>query len=419
MIHPTEINEDLVDRVLKSLHSALPIDADKRAGTRLRLETILTKTAENQISARWDVRTGLDKTVKTLVKEIPALLDDLRRFGNQLADADIGEPLRVAALEAAANGKRPHYTPTPVKAGFAAPSELIEQIGAGFKDLKDILHHAGSASAITLEPLLLCLQDMQTVPERWIALISDEPIAECLRLTAVEAYAGPASTLAPRGDSDVSAFRALWRLEFRISALEDIINHFVELSAEFYSSSSNGSVAEKRENWINKGIGDLSRDARRYLVPFLRNRKRGGVGPDTELLRAIAELYQYVRGKPFRINGSESKRSYQRIIGNLELHGFNGQKRSLRSTGLVRYKSGEAMNFACAIIQGLGLQSLIVPFENDELGFDPLIHGEDERPAAYDVKKHNRAFISRSRTVPRAELIDRIGDLWKHDLQRT
>jgi hypothetical protein len=331
--------------------------------------------------------------------------------------------LRLAAMDAFAKRKRPYCTSEYLRTvGFSAPPRIVEQIDAGFKDLKDILHHARPSQGDDLQPLFRGVRDMQAVIEGWNEYFDDERITEPFRLAAIDAYAERKRRSRPSAaipDSDFSSlFQSIKRSEDNLSAFKNMLDHFRRLIEEFDGLDRHSLEAQEEADWIKRGSGSLGQSVRLYLAPYLRNRKDGGLGPDTKLVRLIAELYEYVYGKPFRINGSESKPSYHRAAKKLEWQGANTPAGSLRSGGLVQYKYGDAMKFACSVITHLHLHSIIAPFKTDELGFDPSIHGEHERPTEHDARKHNRSLGPQYRSVPRAVLIHRIGDIWKRDRRR-
>lgn len=417
------VDEDLIDRILAAGPTPL-FKGDVHVLMAIRLEGILSSLVEGRTLSRWDVRTELNRAISLFTRGAPQLSTVLERVVDKLSREPIVESLRESVLETLLRGKH-NYTALeyPAVRGFARPVLLISCIDDNLRALGNIITQASAPLSQLSEPIAHDVNEMKAIVDAWTAQL-DGRAEEPFRLAALDVYAEDKTRFRwplqfDRTDSSVCRF--VERIEISLRAIEQIVAHLQHLIEEFDRLDPKSPDLNEQIAWSNKCTAALGRDARKHLIPYLRNRKHGGPAPDTVLIRQIAELYQSIYGQRFRINGAETNDSYKRAASRIRNKlAATSETATLRSQDLVQYKVGASMKFACAIVNGLGLHSILFPFTEHELGFDPLIHGEGDRPTDEDVKNYNRSLGPVLRAgISRVALVNKIGDIWKRDEKRS
>lgn len=222
------------------------------------------------------------------------------------------------------------------------------------------------------------LRDVTSLRRR----IADEESSEFIKIlsfAALDLYdQSKSSTRASEIARYVAPTDILDRTEQSLADLDKLLSHLRDMIKQF-DRLGPGEYFE----WIGNAGSKRKMHIRGELLPHFR--KRGGIGPDTIAVRLIAQIYEYTFDKRFNINSIEDTPRYQRERSNVDTGG--------PKPNLARY-SGSAVDFSCAVIEALHLQSIF---------------------AAY---AQNRTTSGKEQTISKASLINRIGDIWRNDTRR-
>ncbi|WP_157790876.1 hypothetical protein [Bradyrhizobium elkanii] len=309
-----KLPHDLLERTLDKIQANREIPPEKLVGTIDRLEILYSIAIVHQQYSSRQMRSDLDLATKDILREIRKLQATLRNT------AWMAEPLRLAAIHAWTENKRPQSSAQTRRTELVVPSDSLQQIEQPLNDLTETLVH---------------LQD--TV--RDYDLLGDD------------------------------------------SALL---------------------------KWIGQGNTETGQLVRAELSTYFK--KGGGIKPDTLIIRHIAELYEYAFDQKFSVTSSAGKAAYENRLGKLELEKLNNEADSRESSSRPSQYEGNALRFACAVINCLRLQNIIVPLETRSPADDP--------PVTNDKENYNRAFALQGRSVPYQHLADRIGHIWKNEAKR-
>lgn len=422
MIPLGRVNEDDIDRILANGPSP-SFEGDVHTLMAMHLEGILANLIEQQSLARWDVRTELNRAINLFTRGALRLNVSLERVADLLSHESIVKGVQEAVLTSFLHGKD-RYTDSeyPAARGFARPAQLIGCMDDNLSALADILTDPSTSLGGQGEQLVDDVFEMKSMVRAWGAQL-DHRVGEPFRLAAIDAYAEDRTRFRWPGPSDQSE-RSIGllvdRVRISLRSIEQIVAHFQLLISDFDRLDPKSPELNEQIAWSNKCTSPLGREVRKYLIPYMRNRRHGGLAPDMALIRQIADLYRALYGQRFRINGAETNDSYKRATSKIRRKlAASGETGTLRSHELAQYKSGPAMQFACSIVDILGLHSILFPFTENELGFDPMVHGVSERPTEDDVKQYNRSFGPARRSgISQIVLVNKIGDIWKRDHKR-
>jgi len=316
-----KLPHDLLEKILDKIKANREIPPEKLNGTIDRLEILYSLAVVHQQYSSRQMRSDLDLATKDILREIRKLQATLRNA------AWMAEPLRLAAIHAWTENKRPQTSAQTGRTELVIPSDSLQRIEQPLNELTRTLVH---------------LQDTA----RDYDLLG--------------------------GDSALL-------------------------------------------NWIGQGNTETGQLVRAELSTYFK--KGGGIKPDTLIIRHIAELYEYAFDQKFSVTSSAGKASYEEKLGDLELEGLDTRADSPKRVSRPPQYEGNALRFACVVINCLGLQNIIVPYEQSDLGYEPSVTG-DREPDKYDLINYNRTFALRGRSVPYQHLADRIGHIWKNEAKR-
>lgn len=230
---------------------------------------------------------------------------------------------------------------------------------------------------------------------------------EPLRLAAIHAW-----TESKRQQSSAQTERTelfipsdgLQQIEQPLNQLTETLAHLQDTASDYDLLGDDSALLK----WIERGNTDTGQLVRAELSTYFK--KGGGIRPDTLIIRRIAELYEHAFDQKFSVTSSAGKVSYEEKLGDLALDGLDTGADSSKKVSKPPQYEGNALRFACVVINCLGLQNIIIPLETR--------NPADDATATDDKENYNRTFALQGRSVPYERLADRVGHIWKNEAKR-
>lgn len=377
----------LTDKEVASLPSMeITLDPERYAALRARLPYFLQALVKLHRARPWGARTEINTSLNALEKHLKAL-----RAKFDALDNDLSHPRFSRSLELGARSLKRSRTSL-----FAGePSAFLtkyrshrigtafcvgRELDAALIDLRDLLNHAQSYLRYGLAPRFYDVSFLRKELTKCTPHLIGNACADALHLVSVDQIAIQKIT-GRRNETQPQALPAhrelLDWMKRQLDALQGIVNQLKIMIQEFDQLDEYG-----REDWQQRGNGELGQSARLYLAAFLK--KGTGSAPITDLVREIAPLYQLVFDKPFRVNDNYGASYHNRVA---RLSGESA--RTSRSLRVSDYRIGQSMLFACGVIRALELDYLATPYEHHEISTGSSIQ-PTYAERLYDVRKYNR-----------------------------
>jgi hypothetical protein len=432
------------------------VDIDRLPAIARRVSVLLQEasTAEfkNSWGARTRIRAALDRVLTKLrslrailVASDAAIVASISAAQNMSRDRDVfssvayGTAWKHDALGESNLWSR-RSSSHPRQEGGASPDILASNIADAVAHLKDACDYASQLSGVT-SPSIESLLDLEAAVTALLADLETSEFAEALRLSAVNLFAerkyrGELNTLTVDDFDDPE--RTVEWIYGCSGLLFDAVHH-LDLLIEEYDSADDAhdhpwltddwnlpSADNHHDSQLPTGISPspwspqmLLKETRRHLAPFLQDGR--STAPGTSLLLSIAELYDYIFEAPFNLYVRDQAR-YDDEVGQANL--TRGDNPDLTEKGrlleILDYEINDAMKFACSVIKVLELEGVISRYGEDDVGFDPEVHGLDELPTKYDIQRHQRLFWTNAPDpLPDFLLVCKLGDIWKRSRRRT
>jgi hypothetical protein len=415
--------------------SRLPYFQDK-------LRSFLNDLANDEMAVSWSARTRLRASldrVTTLMNHFKGLLStsadtlaaaiNARQSALRTDDADellpdgvFTEQIMRGAPPSKTNIWSRRSSEHPKHIQGANPMHLIAFISDALEDLED--------ACVTTSDLPTTKENLSKLSELFGSLSKEyetEELSEAQRLAAIDRFAQRKLHAKPN-DPIVRDFvdpaRTVDWIMGCVDILVEVNQHVRELIGEYDKLSGSFPhpwLSIDAQEFLNQDQRAwpsvwLKYECRKHLAAFLKDGR--SVKSDTLLLGSIAQLYDFIVGKPFHLY-ARAELEYFSEMEHIKQNDHKKSRAKARRLGVLDYEVNEAMKFACVFIRTLKLEGIIERYDETNLGYESERHGSKEKPTAYDIRRHQRSFWQNApRSITDFDLVCKLGDLWKHDRQR-